>query len=287
MRRHFDWWQNFGFAKQLNGDDTDTLSSSEEMVCVDASVANQVAFDESRDYSSKVAYLHNLHGIAMGMRFQGETALAAAEYRKLTDRVESAFGQFRSDSADAAIEDQFIGRTINTQERLGDCNLFGDPEVRDLKEALDDYRRAMTRVHLLRDSARDQTTAVLLYKQALALSLLPQSIASLQFASVPTCSRCPRVAHTWQRHRGVTSRSNGNGSIISRNPVNLYQRMQKVAADGFQSRPFDDRNFCLKPGRLPSRSTGALFDCKGALWPLLVDQKFPHGSNEPSRTSPV
>lgn len=156
---------------RVNGDDTDTLSSSEEMVCVDASVANQVAFDESRDYSSKVAYLHNLHGIAMGMRFQGETALAAAEYRKLTDRVESAFGQFRSDSADAAIEDQFIGRTINTQERLGDCNLFGDPEVRDLKEALDDYRRAMTRVHLLRDSARDQTTAVLLYKQALALSL--------------------------------------------------------------------------------------------------------------------
>ena len=117
----------------------------------------------------------------MALRFQGETARAAIEYRKLTDRVESAFAQFRSESADAAIENQFIVRTINTQERLGDCNLFGNPEVRDLKESLDDYRRAMMRVHLLRGSARDQNTAVLLYKQALALSL-PSSITDHNLA---------------------------------------------------------------------------------------------------------
>ncbi|GAA4469632.1 caspase family protein [Novipirellula rosea] len=165
-----------------SGDDSSTLPSNDEMSCVDVLVANKRVFDESRDYSSKVAYLHNLHGIAMGIRFQGETARAATEYRILTDRVESAFGQFRSDSADAAIENQFIGRTINTQERLGDCNLFGDPDVRDLKEALDDYRRAMMRVHLLRDSARDQTTAVLLYKQALALSL-PSSFTDHELAN--------------------------------------------------------------------------------------------------------
>ncbi|EMI17366.1 secreted protein containing Peptidase C14, caspase catalytic domain protein [Rhodopirellula maiorica SM1] len=128
-------------------------------------------WEQSKDYSSKVAFLHNRHGIAMGLRFQGDTEGAADEYRQLTRDVESAFSQFRSDSADAAIETQFVIRTINTQERLGDCNLFGNPEVRDLKEALDDYRRAMMRVHLLRDSARDRTKAALLYKQALALSL--------------------------------------------------------------------------------------------------------------------
>ncbi|QDV68062.1 Caspase domain protein [Rosistilla carotiformis] len=153
-------------------EDGPDFDSNDENSCT-LSVANELpaGWKDSTDYSSKVAYLHNLHGIAMGLRFQGDTEKAADEYRQLTRHVETAFSQFRSDSADAGIETQFVVRTINTQERLGDCNLFGNPEVRDLKEALDDYRRAMMRVHLLRDSARDRTKAALLYKQALALSL--------------------------------------------------------------------------------------------------------------------
>lgn len=145
-----------------SSDDSCTLSYTDEL---------PAGWKDSTDYSSKVAFLHNLHGIAMGLRFQGNTEMAADEYRQLTRNVEAAFSQFRSDSADAGIETQFVDRTINTQERLGDCNLFGNPEVRDLKEALDDYRRAMMRVHLLRDSARDRYKAILLYKQALTLSL--------------------------------------------------------------------------------------------------------------------
>lgn len=156
-------------VRRMNADDSE---SEREDACTYA-LSDQLpaAWEQSTDYSSKVAFLHNRHGIAMGLRFQGDTEKAADEYRQLTRDVESAFSQFRSDSADAGIETQFVGRTINTQERLGDCNLFGNPEVRDLKEALDDYRRAMMRVHLLRDSARDRSKATLLYKQALALSL--------------------------------------------------------------------------------------------------------------------
>lgn len=138
-------------------------------------------FHDSKDQYSKIAYLHNLHGIGMAKRFQGDTVAAASYYRWLYSEVERAYSKFRNttnrtliaypESSEADVEKQFFTRRINTQERLGDCNLFGDPKVRDLSEAVDDYRRSLSLVHMLRGDERDRTRATLLYKQALALSL--------------------------------------------------------------------------------------------------------------------
>ena len=128
------------------------------------------AVRQADDFALVLAYLHNLHGIAMSQRFQGRSRFAAEQYRALTGEVADALHRVRDSAASNEFERLFVERVINTQERLGDCNLFGDPSVCDLTEAADDYRRAMRFVHQLRGRSRDQWQAVLMYKQALALS---------------------------------------------------------------------------------------------------------------------
>lgn len=129
------------------------------------------AFKLSTDFASKIAYLHNLHGLAMAMRFEGDSELAARHYRSLSAAVEDTLAQFHLEMTDADLENQLVERFINTQTRLGDCNLFGNPSFCDLQECIDDYRRALGRVHRLPAENRDETRAVLLYKMALAFSL--------------------------------------------------------------------------------------------------------------------
>lgn len=148
----------------------------------------------STDFATKLAYLHNLHGLAMATRFRGETALAADKYRWLVSHVEDNLARLRNTTADTDTEQQLIERLVNTQERLGDCNLFGDPKVRDLEEAADDYRRAMTHVHQLRGRRRDQWRAILLYKQALALAL-PSPTQDTELA-VEMCRRADEIFET-------------------------------------------------------------------------------------------
>lgn len=156
-------------------------------------------FDKSLNHSSKIVYLHNLHGIAMAERFSGDAAVAARNYRWLSGEVDRAFTRFKSTTTDSELERQFIDRLINTQERLGDCNLFCAPQLRDLKEAADDYRRALSLVHHLRkwDSTdvvtkdSDRRRATLLYKQSLALSL-PSPIQDTKLA-MEMCERADRI----------------------------------------------------------------------------------------------
>lgn len=152
------------------------------------------AFHRSRDFPSKTAYLHNLHGVAMAVRFQGDSRSAAKRYRELAGMVEETITDFRETTVDQDVEQQLIGRLVNTQERLGDCNLFGDPDVRDLKEAVDDYRKALSRVHWLEPARRDKWSATLLYKQALALSL-PSSIQDPELA-LEMCRRADQFYAT-------------------------------------------------------------------------------------------
>ena len=137
----------------------------------------------SADFQAKIAFLHNLHGLAMALRFQGDTANATRKYRWLAGEVEHQFSQLRRarGELDSHAEPQLLQRVTNTIERLGDCNLFGDPQVRDLSEAVDDYRRAMARVHRLSANQRSQWQSKLFYKQALALSL-PSRVQDVELA---------------------------------------------------------------------------------------------------------
>ena len=147
------------------------------------------AFHFSKNYAAKLAYLHNRHGMAMAQRFLGHSAKAASLYRQLSGEVEHTMSQFRRTATDRALERHYVIRIINTLERLGDCNLFGMPDQRQLSEAYDDYRRALQRVHVLRQwesedvpyRASDRWRATLLYKQALALSL-PSDIQDTELA---------------------------------------------------------------------------------------------------------
>jgi hypothetical protein len=139
------------------------------------------AFSGSGDHQSKIAFLHNLHGMAMAKRYRGDTIGAAADYRWLIDNVERAYADFRARSADIDIEQQFLERLVNTHERLGDCNLFGDPSARDLNEAVDDYRRAFNWIPRINRNRRDRLVATVLYKQALALSL-PSPVQDTELA---------------------------------------------------------------------------------------------------------
>lgn len=153
-------------------------------------------FRESKNHSSKVAFLHNLHGIAMATRFQGDSVRAAEQYRWLTIEVEDALARFLDSDSDTDLERQYIERIVNTLERLGDCNLFGEPLARDLSEAIDDYRRAANRVHLLNTSInrRAESEAVLVYKQALALSL--RSPIQDTALALSMCERADKVYAT-------------------------------------------------------------------------------------------
>lgn len=153
------------------------------------------AFRKSKDYASKIAYLHNLHGIDMALRFQGDTLGAAEKYRSLARHVEGTFSDLTENMTDENLEQQFINRSINTQERLGDCNLFGDPSKRDIKEAVDDYRRARSLVHRIIGVKRDKTNASLLYKNAIGLAM-PSRIQDTELAS----EMCQKADEIYAQH---------------------------------------------------------------------------------------
>jgi len=183
----------FAVADDESADRRPTLSTSGS-VCQLKTRFKRIGpiFHKSQDEASKIAYLHNLHGIAMATRFQGDTPGAVSYYRALASEVHKALFKFWSSSADRDIEQQFVSRMINTQERLGDCNLFGNPNDRDLAEAFDDYRRALGFVHFNCDMvARARSEAALLYKQSLALSL-PSSIQDTELA-LELCERADKV----------------------------------------------------------------------------------------------
>ncbi|HEY1067164.1 MAG TPA: hypothetical protein VGE52_13680, partial [Pirellulales bacterium] len=129
----------------------------------------------SKDFDAQTLYFHNLHGLAMTLRFSDPRAdgtTAAIEYRGLAREIEAALSQVQARQAGVQedAEAGLIERYVNTLERLGDCSLLGNPALRDPDEAADDFRRAEARAHLLR-TRREDRRAKLLYKRAIALSL--------------------------------------------------------------------------------------------------------------------
>lgn len=151
-----------------------------------------VAFRESKDFASKIAYLHNLHGIDMALRFQGDTRGAAKQYRSLARHVEGTFSDLIETTTDENLEKQFITRSINTLERLGDCNLFGNPAEVDIKQSVDDYRRARSLVHRVPSNKRDRINATLLYKNAIALAM-PDTLIQDTDLAMEMCLRADKI----------------------------------------------------------------------------------------------
>lgn len=140
----------------------------------------------SYDYNSLVRYLHHLHGLAMAKRFRGDEQGAVEDFRLIIQMTAEAMTQLKHGNSSAAAtgeaEKRLLERLINSQERLADCNLFGDPGRRNLAEAADDYRRALQAcASLPAGTTRNQRRMALLYRWALALAL-PSKVQDVDLA---------------------------------------------------------------------------------------------------------
>ncbi|MEZ6124769.1 MAG: caspase family protein [Planctomycetaceae bacterium] len=158
--------------------ETNETDSSDDEVTINSERTSDTALTindsirNSADHQARIAYFHNIHGLAMAQRFRSECEAAKRKYRALAMELEHALGQVRRRREnDSQVEMELLQRLINTLERLADCNLFGDPETRELSEALDDYDRANARIHLLPVQQRRVWQSKLSWKQALALAL--------------------------------------------------------------------------------------------------------------------
>lgn len=176
--------------------------------------------DGTENHVARISALHNQHGIAMLTRFRGETNMACEAYLQLDADVHRHYREFlSSDDHDPAVQMSYIERLINTRERLGDCNLFGDPVRIDPLEAFDDYRRAISLVHLSSppidlseeeamanptNDNREKTRSVLTYKQALTLCL-DSSIQDVDMA----CRMSERADQVYKEQGGLRSASGG------------------------------------------------------------------------------
>ncbi|WP_202921881.1 caspase family protein [Anatilimnocola aggregata] len=139
------------------------------------------------DYHSLVRYLHHLHGLAMAKRFRGHEHEAVEDFRLIVQMTAEAMSQLKQGAANAQVtgdaEKRLLERLVNSQERLADCNLFGDAAERDLREAADDYRRALQAcASMPAGTTRNQRRMALLYRLAVTLSL-PSKVQDVDLAT--------------------------------------------------------------------------------------------------------
>jgi predicted nucleic acid-binding protein len=138
------------------------------------------------DYNALERYLHHLHGLAMAKRFHGQQGEAISDYREIVRMITVALDHLKHGTSTrlvaSDIESKLLNRLVNSQERLADCNLFGNPDNPDLQEASDDYRRALNACAFLPPGdSRDNWRMRLLFKLALALSI-PSTAQDLELA---------------------------------------------------------------------------------------------------------
>jgi tetratricopeptide (TPR) repeat protein len=135
-------------------------------------------FDENAGAREQIMRLHNLHGLSMARRFRGDLNSAIRSYRRLIREIEYKLSPLQQSKAGAGTEAEplLYERLVNSMERLGDCNLFGPPQSRDLMEACDDYRRALDLSHRYPEKDRDRLIVSLLYKRALGLAVVQSEL---------------------------------------------------------------------------------------------------------------
>lgn len=153
------------------------------LISQDTTSANGLPASNS-DIDALILVFHNEHGKAMATRFMGNQELSIVQYRRLYTRIGEEFQRMRR-SEDREVNYRqtrirLTERLINTQERLGDCGLFGNPA--DIPEAVDDYRRALRACGYLPVEHRRKYEQRLRYKYALALALPGNSIRDTEMA---------------------------------------------------------------------------------------------------------
>ncbi len=174
------------------------------------------------DYNALVRYLHHLHGLAMAKRFQGEEQEAIEDYRMIVQMTSMSMNYLKNadnhSQSSVEAEQRLLERLVNSQERLADCNLFGDASKRDLREAADDYRRALqATATMTAGNPRTQRRMSLLYRLSIALSL-PSTIQD-----VPLAMEYCKEAQTLRKNLKIRSiEVQGTLGLLAEAIVNVY-----------------------------------------------------------------
>jgi hypothetical protein len=158
----------------------------------------------------------------MAKRFQGQQQEAIQDYRRIIELIAESMTHLKEadnqTQATLEMEQRLLERLINAQERLADCNLFGNAAQRDLREGADDYRRALQATATLpAGNTRSQRRMGLLYRLAISLSL-PSTIQD-----VPLALEYCREAQALRQEQKIESfEVSGTLGLIAEAIVNVY-----------------------------------------------------------------
>ena len=183
------------------------------------------------DSNALSLYLQHRHGLALARRLRNQTAEAISDYREIVFMVAAALEHLKLDasrkSATADAETRLLERLVNSQERLADCNLFGDSASRDLQEAADDYRRALNACDFLAPGdGRDTQRLKSLYKLSLALSL-PTAAQDIELAT----GYCQEAKELRKQMMFRSSDPEGTLGLLSEAIVAVFAAPEKSTAE--------------------------------------------------------
>ena len=121
------------------------------------------------DLMTRVAMMHDEHGLAMVSRFSGDIADARTRYGRLVGEVKSLVAE-----AQSRYETELVyGRLVNTLERLADCYLFSTPPQPE--DAYGRIEEAVSLCESMSPQSKFRTRARLRCKQAMVLALAGES----------------------------------------------------------------------------------------------------------------
>lgn len=179
------------------------------------------------DYNALARYLHHLHGLAMAKRFRGQRDEAISDYREIVRMIAVALDQLKHGKSTRLVtgdvESTLLNRLVNSQERLADCNLFGNPAHPDLQEAADDYRRALNACAFLAPGdSRDNWRMRLLFKLSLALSI-PSTAQDLELAG----AYCREATELRKKLKVRPADAEGTLGLVSEAVVGVFAKSAK------------------------------------------------------------
>jgi hypothetical protein len=127
------------------------------------------------DFDGRITRLHNDHGLAMALRFRGDSRAAVQKYRAIGAAILNELFELRQDASHdrdpETMKSRWVERFVNTQERLADCNIFQFAEPAYLGDAVDDLRRALRACGYLPSTREAVARSAIQFKLCLALSL--------------------------------------------------------------------------------------------------------------------
>ncbi|MCE9530767.1 MAG: caspase family protein [Planctomycetes bacterium] len=190
VHKHTAW----GYMEQCRFNE----AAGEFQECV-AIIQSLLESNPTNPYQCKIDLFHCQHGLAMIKRFQGDDEQACVQFRDLTRQIVETIRELDAatdiQTNHSEVRQLLCERYYNSLERQADCRLFG--QCPDYAEAADDYRRALRAVAYIPEDRQDQVRMELLFRQAIALYMMPFEIEDREAAD----RLCVQACELEQRYR--------------------------------------------------------------------------------------